>query len=166
MVVTMYSFAPLSDDERSDWEFPEWPYTEDEEEFANFKLFLTNRAIFSYQDDVKLGVDGKEDYRIMFPVVGELPEDTTMYMHTLVVDDDTMVVKQWPKNRLNPRNPKYKSYRRLVDHYGDEAAWEIFNLVGTGNVDFENGLVQFHPAVSAMSTTQQPKCSDNKGKFT
>ena len=51
-------------------------------------------------------------------------------------------------------------------HYGDHAAWEIFNLVGTGNVDFENALVQFHPAISAMSTTQQPKCSDNKGKFT
>lgn len=162
MLVLMYSFKPIPFEKRTTWEFPVWPYTEDDDEWAKFEDFMKENSIFYYADPIPMNKDGKYIKDIFLKLD---TKDFIGYKHLLNVDPDTLHIMSWPKSAQNRRNPNMKHIHRTMDHHGDDAAWEMFNIPGEIETDYANRVLKFTQLDDYVETTQEPKCKkqDPKG---
>lgn len=159
MIVRMFSFRPLVEGIRGSFELPAWPYTTDDASYKQFSDYLTNMGIFWYEDS---DADAPFSKVFTFPVNFELPPSFIALRHRLVVDDATFKVKNWPAGFR--RDPKNIGWKNQADHYGDEYAWEEFNIPGEVTYYVDGGAINFRVLDEYLMNPVSPTCIKNQGK--
>ena len=100
MNITMYSFRPLADNLRTEFELPAWPYTKNTDHFELFKNYMKDNLVFYYTDSDVESPDGRRlSYPHFFEFVTEGVEwPITAYMNNVSVDSNFKVM-QWPQDK-------------------------------------------------------------------
>lgn len=146
MIVSLYSFLPLPDNLRKDFELPVFPY--DDEDFEEFANYLKQFKVFRYEDDI-FEYDGQDvsgcinfkteaiDYPY-FPV----------YYNRVALTNDELTVMDWPRRAKNPSDQRRgDELAKIIDAHEvlkDNKAWLYWNNPGT-LVSWDDQNIIFEP---------------------
>ncbi len=100
MNITMYSFLPLADNLRTEFELPAWPYTKDKEHFELFKNYMLDNLVFYYTDSDVEAPDGRKlSYPHFFGFETEGIKWPLQAFLSNVSVDSNFKVMQWPQDK-------------------------------------------------------------------
>ncbi len=126
MNITMYSFRPLADNLRTEFELPAWPYTKNTEHFEIFKNYMLENLVFYYTDSDVEAPDGRKlSYPHFFGFETEgLEWPIQAFMNNVSVDSNFKVM-QWPQDKgETPLLTKLKA----CPVSSDMMAWSQWNV--------------------------------------
>ena len=100
MNITMYSFRPLADNLRTEFELPAWPYTKNPEHFELFKNYMLDNLVYYYTDSEVEAPDGRRlSYPHFFGFETEGVEWPLLSFMNNVSVDSNFKVMQWPQDK-------------------------------------------------------------------